>query len=143
MTIKAITFDFWSTLYKPKNMSHTERQQHLRDSIEQASQAYFTLERIQEAVDVAREHWNRAWVEEHRTMGAAEWLKIILGELDTPVDCEPFAKLEMTLEHSVLDSRPSLVPEAHQTLSALAGKLSPGHHFRYRAYPWPDFSAKF
>ena len=70
MTIKAITFDFWSTLYKTVTSSHMQRLQGLKDSIEQSSGASFEFDQFKAAVIATRDTWRQIWMEEMRTIDA-------------------------------------------------------------------------
>ncbi|MCB0209490.1 MAG: hypothetical protein KDJ52_09180, partial [Anaerolineae bacterium] len=79
--IKAITFDFWQTLYQGQKIDYAERLRRLKEKVEQGYGTTFSLEQFQNAVYVARDEWSRAWEEDHRTLNAAEWLDIMLGEL--------------------------------------------------------------
>ncbi len=120
MPIKAVTFDFWSTLYKPKNVDYNERLRQLKSSIETNAQTAFSLEQFRGAVGVARATWEQTWKEAHRTITADEWLSIILEELDVHIDSDYLAAMIEQMENNVLRDRPTLVPEAHTVLSDLA-----------------------
>ena len=120
MAIKAITFDFWSTLYQPQKIDYRQRQQRLKETLEQHSHQAFELERFQAAVRVARDAWNQAWVADYRTMGAEEWLGIILAELNTSLAPDSLTEIQTGLEQSVLNELPTLAPEAQTTLAALS-----------------------
>ena len=120
MPIKAITFDFWSTLYRPSAVDYKQRQQFLKATIERYSQQQVEGEQFKAAVGMARDIWHRAWVQEHRTIGAAEWLTTILTELDISLEAEAFGRVEIFLEDGIMQHRPTLVAEAHQVLAELA-----------------------
>jgi putative hydrolase of the HAD superfamily len=120
LTIKAITFDFWATLYQTKTIDYTKRLARLKESVERYSGSTVEEKQVQAALKVARETWNRAWQEEYRTITANEWLGIMLGELGISLTSEHFSEIETSLENSVLNDVPTLVPEASVVLSDLS-----------------------
>lgn len=120
MTITAITFDFWSTLYKSQPVDHTRRLQELKEAIEQRSGAAIDLEQLKAAVRVARQRWRQIWLEEYRTIGANAWLGIMLQALDSPLRPADLADIQARIENSVLTERPSLAPTARPALVDLS-----------------------
>jgi putative hydrolase of the HAD superfamily len=120
LTIKAITFDFWSTLYQSKTIDYTKRLFQLKEVVEQHSGDTFDLEQFQAAVGVARETWKQTWQEEYRTLTASEWLGIMLDELGTSLAPEYLFEIKTNLENSVLGDLPIPVPEARTVLSDLS-----------------------
>jgi FMN phosphatase YigB (HAD superfamily) len=120
--IKAITFDFWSTLYKSKPINMEERLRFLKEEIETKSKLALTMEMVQSAVDIAREAWNQAWITEQRTMGAPEWLSIVLRELNVTLHPNDQARIELDIENTILDNLPAPVEEAKTVLPVLAAR---------------------
>lgn len=120
--IKAITFDFWSTLYKSKPINMEERLRFLKEEIETKSRLTLTMEMVQSVVDIAREAWNQAWITEQRTMGAPEWLSIVLRELNVTLHPNDQARIELDIENTILDNLPAPVEEAKTVLPALAAR---------------------
>jgi len=120
LTIKAITFDFWATLYKPKTVDYNQRLIQLQKIIEQHSEATFASEQFQAAVKIARDTWSSTWLEEYRTITAAEWLKILLQNLPALLPTTAFQEIQSMLENSVLDDPPMLVPHINTVLPDLA-----------------------
>jgi FMN phosphatase YigB (HAD superfamily) len=120
LTIKAITFDFWATLYKTKTIDYTTRLYQLKESVEQYTGNLFDLEQFQDAMKVARETWSQTWVEEYRTLTAGEWLEVVLDELEISLASAYWSEIISKLENSVLDDLPTLVPRAKAVLSDLA-----------------------
>jgi HAD superfamily hydrolase (TIGR01549 family) len=120
LTIKAITFDFWSTLYQSKTIDYTERLFLLKEAVEQRSGDTFGLDQFQAAVGVARETWKQTWQEQYRTLNAGEWLGIMLNELGTSLAPTHLSEIKTRLENSVIDDLPTPVPEARAVLSDLS-----------------------
>ncbi|MCB0154508.1 MAG: HAD family hydrolase [Anaerolineae bacterium] len=122
MTIKAITFDFWATLYRPRPVDLNQRLRQLKENLDRHSDRAFPLEQIKQAVNVARQTWDVTWAEAQRTIGAAEWLEVVLAELDTHLPPEQLAGIHLEMENNILAAPPDLVPEARQTLADLASR---------------------
>ncbi|MDX1520827.1 MAG: HAD family hydrolase, partial [Anaerolineae bacterium] len=121
MTIKAITFDFWATLYRPRSIDLEARLLDLKNSLEGFSGTTFSLEQVKLAADTARETWSETWVQGHRTLNAGEWLDIMMSNLGTSLAPEHHRELRLSMENGVLELPPTLVPEAASALEALAG----------------------
>ncbi len=122
MSIKAITFDFWSTLYKGKTINYTKRLHRLQTNVENGSGVKFTPEQFATAVKVARKQWSQAWQEEHRTLVAQEWLEIMLQNLETTLPAESFQAIQTDMEDSVLKDRPTPAPKMEVVLAELASQ---------------------
>ena len=122
MTIKAITFDFWSTLYEAKTVDYTQRLYQLKAIVEQFSDHTFELEQFQAAVNEARETWRRTWLEEYRTLTADDWLQIALKKLGVLLAPEHFFSIKIILERSVLNDLPTPVPEVKTALADLSAQ---------------------
>ena len=120
MTIKAITFDFWATLYKTKTVDYHQRLLQLKEIVEKDSEQTFELGQFQNAVNVARETWSQTWQEEYRTITASEWLEILLQNLPASVPPRSFQEIQATLENSILQDPPALAPEIETLLPNLA-----------------------
>ena len=139
--IKAITFDFWQTLYQGQKIDYAERLRRLKEKVEQGYSTTFSLEQFQDAVYVARDEWSRAWEEDHRTLNAAEWLDIMLGDLGITLQADHLEILRLDMEESILHTMPTLVDGAHEVLSKLAARyrlaiisdtgLTPGRMLRH------------
>ena len=121
MTIKAITFDFWSTLYKTVASNHAQRLRNLMSAIEQSSGATFEPDRFRAAVIATRDTWRRIWIEELRTIDAGEWLDVLQAKLGVTVDPVDLPEIQARMEQAILEDRPTLVPEAKTVLADLAG----------------------
>jgi FMN phosphatase YigB (HAD superfamily) len=120
MGLKAITFDFWSTIYQSRTTDYTQRLLYLREKIEQGSQTAIESARLEGAVKTARARWSRTWMEQQRTMTAAEWLDVMLGELKVSLPPAVVAEIQASMEQSVLTQWPSLAPQIEPVLAELA-----------------------
>ena len=124
MTIKIITFDFWQTLYENSAIDYSQRISYLKTEIEQASGLFFEQTRFEAGVKVARDTWNRTWVQDYRTMGADEWLAILLQYLGVSLTEEQIQPIQSWIEDGVLTRSPNLTPEAREVLVGLSGRYS-------------------
>ncbi|MCB0166875.1 MAG: HAD family hydrolase [Anaerolineae bacterium] len=118
--IKAITFDFWQTLYQGQKVDYAERLRQLKAKVERGQATTFSLEQFQDAVLVARDAWTRAWEEDHRTLSAAEWLEIMLRELGVTLAPDDLQQIQTDMEESVLQNLPILVPGIEVILQELS-----------------------
>jgi putative hydrolase of the HAD superfamily len=126
LAIKAITFDFWQTLYKNKPVDYDERLRRLKTDIEAGNGRVVEPVRLEAAVKVARDTWNRAWVEDYRTMMADEWLAIVLQYLGISLQPDHLLDMQTRLENSVLSDMPILVQEVHTVLAGLSQRYRLG-----------------
>lgn len=121
MTIKAITFDFWQTLYKSKPVDFNQRLRRLKEDVEQGNGFVFEQAQFEAAVRVARDTWSQTWAEEHRTITAREWLLIVLDQLSVSLDPSHLLKIQTRIENSVLtDITPILAPDIQTVLADLS-----------------------
>lgn len=120
MTIKAITFDFWQTLYQNRPVDWSERALRLKADVEQASGRPLEQAKFEVAVKVARDTWNRIWVQEHRTADAREWLGVMLQYLGLSIGPADLLPIQQRMEESVLIDTPILVDEAREALAQLS-----------------------
>lgn len=79
--IKAITFDFWNTLYCTKIPADNERINIIEKVL--TGQGYpADIASIEDAVKKAWKHWDNVWLNERRTANANEWLREVLQLLN-------------------------------------------------------------
>lgn len=124
--IKAITFDFWQTLYQGQKIDYDERLRRLKFNVEQGNGITFTMEQFQAAVYVARDEWSRAWEEDHRTLNAAEWLAVLLDELKTTLPSDHLQRVRSDIEESIVRDAPTLVDGAPELLEELSSRYRLG-----------------
>lgn len=122
MSIQAITFDFWATLYQSRTVDYTQRLLHLREAIERGSGVAVSMEQLETAVTTARQTWNRTWVEAHRTMSAAEWLVVMLQTLNVSLPPAHLVEIQAGMENSILDHPPIPAAEIGPVLARLSSR---------------------
>ena len=120
--IKAITFDFWSTLYANKTEDYAKRIGELKHLMEQASGETFLLKSFKEAIKTTRAIWNKVWVEEYRTLNAREWTAVLAEQLSVTLSTAGHERVKTYLEDSILDSLPTVVDGAKLALAELSSR---------------------
>lgn len=125
--IAAITFDFWNTLYTAASYAHPLRRRFLFELFAK-HQIDVAPEQVDAAENVARHAWNRAWREEYRTPGAAEWVRVMLAELLIELPPADFDALATYYDRALLDANPgpTLIDGAAETIRRLAGRYRLG-----------------
>ena len=116
--IKAITFDFWGTLYSSARSNNSNRGTILQNAIQQAGLAPISEEIMQDAIKASWGEWVWVWENEHRTWGAGEWLDTMEKLLGVQLTKSVHPQVLKELEEVVLDgnTRPingivELIPE--------------------------------
>jgi HAD superfamily hydrolase (TIGR01549 family) len=124
--IEAITFDFWNTLYRPGN-ARPLRLQRLLEVLNKNG-LVVDSDRFEAADRVARAEWERAWLEDYRTIGSTEWLKIFFEDLHVQIPAPDFETLAHYFDRSLLDPTvsPTLVTGVAAMLERLAARYRLG-----------------
>jgi putative hydrolase of the HAD superfamily len=125
--LKAITFDFWNTLYQAAPYAFALRRQFLYEVFAK-NHVDVDVEQVDTAEDVARTEWNRTWREEYRTPSAAEWVRWMLDELLITLPPDDFNALADYFDRSLLeaDPGPALIDGAAETVQRLAQRYKLG-----------------
>ncbi len=125
--LKAITFDFWNTLYKAAAYARGLRQVFIAELFAR-NHIDLTQAQIDAAEEVARQEWNRVWREEYRTPPAAAWVRWMLDELLITLPEPEFTALSDYYDRSLLDADPgpTLIDGAAETVRRLAQRYRLG-----------------
>ena len=125
--LKAITFDFWNTLYTAAAYAQPLRRRFWLELFVK-HQIDVPPEQVEAAETVARQMWNRAWREDYRTPSAAEWVSVMLNELLIELPPADFDALATCYDRSILDAHPgpALLDGAAETIRRLAGRYRLG-----------------
>lgn len=128
MPIKAISFDFWHTLFTEQPGAFA-LYQHRR--LRLLSNAVLPCRQIADAeleractVEAASHH--TIWQEHHRTMHAAERVGKILRHLEVSLPDASVAELVTGFENNLLENPPVLIPGAQETLAELSRRYRLG-----------------
>lgn len=118
--IAAITFDFWNTLYRPA-YARPQRMQRLIETLH-TNGISVGPDRIDLADRIARDEWNRAWAEDYRTLGAADWLSIMFGAMNVQLPSSEFDTLVHYFDRGILEDEPgpALIDGAANALERLS-----------------------
>jgi HAD superfamily hydrolase (TIGR01549 family) len=125
--LKAITFDFWNTLYKAAPYAFPLRRKFMFEVFAK-NHIDVSVEQVDEAEEVARQNWNRIWREEYRTPPAADWVRWMLDELLITLPPADFDALADYFDRSLLeaDPGPTLIDGAAETVQRLAQRYKLG-----------------
>ena len=122
MAIKAISFDFWHTLFieQPGAFELYKRRRRSR-----LAEALFSCRDVahtdlEHACHVEAVAHNTIWREQHRTLAASERVKRILAHLDVSLPDNALAGLVETFEEGILEHPPILVGRARAALETLS-----------------------
>ncbi|MCI0491168.1 MAG: HAD family hydrolase, partial [Blastocatellia bacterium] len=124
MAIKAISFDFWNTLFTERpggfRLYKQRRLRLLREAV--CAQGNFTDAQLERACSIEAESHHHLWIEEHRTLTAAERLGKILEHLEIRLRDEVRADIVNAFEEGILEYPPVLVEGARETVERLASR---------------------
>ena len=123
MTLSAVTFDFWNTLYdgSPRPERSALRRGAIREMV-RAVGCDVTDEEFQALYLASRVEADRWWREEHRGYTAGERLRWMLAQrgVSRPDDCEHLARAAEAVDETLLRFPPPLLPGAAQAVAALS-----------------------
>lgn len=128
MRIKAISFDFWHTLFTEQPGAFRLYKHRRRSLLAEMFPQYGSrLESdLAQACSIEAESHHRVWQDEHRTLSAAERVSTILKCLDVAVS-EPMLETIVTrFEEGILEHPPVLIAGAREALSGLAQRYRLG-----------------
>lgn len=128
MGIKAISFDFWNTLFKEQPGGFALYQSTRRKLLAEALSATgeFSDHQLERACLVESESHNQVWLNEHRTLPAAERVGRILTELEACLPDDVTSKLVVAYEEGILERPPQLIDGVREALESLHGRYRLG-----------------
>lgn len=118
--VKAVTFDFWSTLFQSHPVNKIERVKKLKATFEALTPLSLDLEAWATAVQQTWAQWEYIWHHEQRTLVAAQWVDLLTSRIQVSLSEATHARITQTIETAVLDYPPSLAPGARELLAELA-----------------------
>lgn len=122
MGIKAISFDFWHTLFTEQpglfTLYQKRRWSLLADAV--LTQRAVPHSELERACRVEAECHHKIWQEEHRTLDATERVTTILNHLEVALPDVALAGLVAGFEEGILEHPPVVVKDAREVLSDLA-----------------------
>lgn len=123
--IKAITFDFWNTLFVAVRADDA-RCRRIKQALERAGWANISEARIGRAIARVWREWDRMWEHEYRTFGAEHWVASVTADLGVNLaDAEREALIE-AMATSGMEANPPLVDGLGTLLPRLAQRYRLG-----------------
>ena len=128
MRIKAVSFDFWHTLFTEQPGAFLLYKQRRRSLLQQAVVGCREVPHaeLELACHLEAESHNGIWREEHRTLKASERVTRILAHLDVSLPDTALAGLVSNFEEGILEHPPVLVNGARDVLQSLSGRYRLG-----------------
>jgi putative hydrolase of the HAD superfamily len=122
LPIKAVSFDFWNTLFTEPPGGFAFYRNHRRALLAEAVSIHRAVghEEFERACHLEAERHNSVWQHEHRTLPAAERVEAILSQLNISVSEIELARLAERFEDGILEHPPVLVGGARQALEQLS-----------------------
>jgi HAD superfamily hydrolase (TIGR01549 family) len=125
MGLKALTFDFWGTLYQNTYARH-ERVSLLEDTLQHHGYRQ-TWQTLDAAYDHARLVWEQVWREEQRSISIERWVDELLGYVGAELPKDSQVALGRAMETvSLQGNKPRLVPGVTEAVPRLAGRFRLG-----------------
>ena len=129
MTLRAITFDYWDTLYTGAVLTErmTLRQTALRCMLTDLGHE-IADEALQTLYHDSGKEADRWWRDEHRGYTAADRIRWILKRLaiERPEDCEHVARAVKAVDDALLAFPPPLLPGAAEAIAAIGSRFRLG-----------------
>ncbi len=123
--MRAITFDFWGTLYRYESSDRERRAVMLRGLLLQAGYDR-PLAQLLAANDLAWQRWALIWAREHRTEDARFWLQTFLQSVEAALPPALFEEAVERLEAVVMEPYVRPVEGAPALLEAVAAHYPVG-----------------
>ncbi len=128
MAIKAISFDFWHTLFTEQPGAFLQYQHRRRSLLAEMFPQHgpgFDTD-LMRACSIEAETHQRIWQEEHRTLPATERVSAILNHLEVAVSEPTLSTIVARFEEGILEHPPVLIAGARQALGILAQRYGLG-----------------
>ena len=123
LKIKAISFDYWHTLFAEQEggyrLYQQTRRRLLKDALNEESESAFTDEQLHEAALMESRLHDRVWREEHRTLPVRERIERILTHLNGRLTDEAMTRIVAAYEEGILERPPVLIAGVRETLERL------------------------
>jgi len=126
--IKAVSFDFWHTLFTESGDAFSFYGERRRKLLTDALAGYgsVTAVQIHEASRAEAELHDLVWRQQHRTLPAAERIGTILNHLEVRVPEDVTMQIARAYEEGLLERPPTLVPGARDAVERLSTRYRLG-----------------
>lgn len=122
--LRALTFDFWGTLYQNAS-AQAERLAILGQALAQAGQMR-SIEQLEAAYQQGWDYFEHVWRQEHRPVVVGEWLEVMLRSLEATLPPDVRQSLYRPIEEALLQAPPLPVPGVTEVLPRLAARFRLG-----------------
>jgi putative hydrolase of the HAD superfamily len=128
LAIRAISFDFWNTLFTEQPGGFALYQQSRRRLLAEALRGCgdYTQERLDSACLLESESHYQVWRNEHRTLPTAERVARVLTHLEACLPDGAMSELVKAYEEGILERPPILIEGAREAVRQLAGQYRLG-----------------
>jgi HAD superfamily hydrolase (TIGR01549 family) len=129
LAIKAISFDFWNTLFAETPGSfklYQETRRRLLKEFLNERGGNFTEEQIKHAASLEAESHHLIWTREHRTLTAKQRLGRILDHLNASLPEDAITRLVNHYEEGIYERPPVLVDGAREVIEQLSSRYRLG-----------------
>ena len=128
MAIKAVSFDFWHTLFTEQPGAFKLYKERRRSLLAEAVLSFRDVDHseLEKACHLEAESHDRMWRQHHRTSAAGERVSRILSHLEVCLPDDELAELARHFEEGILEHPPVLVAGAREVLARLAGRYRLG-----------------
>lgn len=120
--LKAITFDFWSTLYRGNAINGGNRIRRIKQSLEADRGTTLEATRFEQLVSETKQVWQHYWEADCRTLNSAEWLDVLLNKLELSITDQTRHDIVAMMEDIVFENPPQLIAGGRELLADLATK---------------------
>jgi HAD superfamily hydrolase (TIGR01549 family) len=128
VAIRAISFDFWNTLFTEQPGGYALYNQRRLSLLESALRdcGDFSGGRLERACLTESASHDQVWRTEHRTLPTAERLDRILAHLDACLPADARTEIVTAFEEGILEQPPVLIDGVRPMLDQLAGRYRLG-----------------
>ncbi|MGA2297602.1 MAG: HAD family hydrolase [FCB group bacterium] len=123
MALKAITIDFWNTLFDSSNGTgrNNYRQKHLIQEIDKYGVSIKSDE-FESAMKASWEYFNKIWLNEQRTPTLTESATFFWKQFALPDDDSAIENIARHFGEAILHHPPNVMSEVKEALQFLSGK---------------------
>jgi putative hydrolase of the HAD superfamily len=123
LAIRAISFDFWNTLFTEQpggfEFYQSGRRRLLAEALRGCGE--YTDEQLEQACSLESESHIQVWRNEHRTLPTAERIARVLTHLETCLPDQVVSELVNAYEEGILERPPVLIDGVREAVEQLAG----------------------
>jgi HAD superfamily hydrolase (TIGR01549 family) len=128
LAIRAVSFDFWHTLFVEMPGGYKHYQSRRRYLLAEALRSCgdYTEEQIGQACLLESKSHDQVWRNEHRTLSAAERIGHVLTTLSACLPDQAMSELVNAYEEGILERPPVLIEGVRESLEQLRGRYRLG-----------------